>query len=149
MSVQEANDPLVVNGWTYSTLRTARQARAKLKGTHTKLEWTALFDVFGACVGCGVPYSDLYGGYPCKDHIEPIRWEWLRDCIANIQPVCRNCNSRGLPGDMRNIAAPRRWVKHYIALLGKWDGLNEPSRKELDQVSTFQRSSAAVDQALP
>lgn len=97
--------------------RRERLAAARAKGCHTKAEWTALADVFGCCVACGVSYSDLNGGRPTKDHIEPI-WIGGCDCIANLQPMCRNCNS-GKPSidDYRNQRRPG-WVKFYLARMG-------------------------------
>jgi 5-methylcytosine-specific restriction endonuclease McrA len=96
--------------------RSERLAAAKIKGTHTKSQWTALADVFGHCVCCGIPYEDLYGNHPTRDHIEPLFCGGC-DCIGNLQPVCRNCNSSNrITGDMRNQARPG-WVKFYLARL--------------------------------
>jgi hypothetical protein len=93
--------------------RRARLDAARAKGTHTKAEWTALADVFQRCVCCGVSYSDLHGGMPSKDHILPLYCEGC-DCIGNIQPVCRNCNSSGIAVDLRNIAR-LGWVHKFLA----------------------------------
>ncbi len=93
--------------------RAERLASAREKGRHTKLEWAILKEIFGHCVVCGVSYDELYGGEPCKDHIEPLYCDGC-DCIANLQPVCRNCNSRGIGCDFRNMAQPG-WVLKYLA----------------------------------
>jgi len=94
-------------------LRSARMAAARSKGTHTKSEWKALADVFGRCVNCGALYSELIGGQPTKDHITPIYLGGC-DCIGNLQPVCRSCNSSGCAGDLRNTARPG-WVNQYVS----------------------------------
>lgn len=93
-------------------------AAARAKGTHNKREWDALASVFGACVACGIPYSKLRGRAPTKDHIIPVNLGGC-DCIANLQPVCRNCNSLGYLGDQRFEASPH-WAKTFInrALFG-------------------------------
>jgi 5-methylcytosine-specific restriction endonuclease McrA len=97
--------------------RRAREAAARAKGTHTKAEWTALTDVFGRCVRCDVPYSDLHGGMPSKDHIRQL-YRGGCDCIANIQPLCRNCNSAktGDSTDYRPLAR-QDWVRAYLGRL--------------------------------
>jgi 5-methylcytosine-specific restriction endonuclease McrA len=98
--------------------RAERMAAARAKGTHTKEEWRILFSLFGECVICGVPYESLHGGEPCKDHILPIRFEGC-DCIGNIQPVCRNCNSRKVcDTDFRNIARPD-WATEFTKRLAE------------------------------
>lgn len=99
----------------YAIIRAERLAAARAKGIHTKTEWQALSGLFGQCVYCGASYDDLYGGEPTKDHIEPIRFGGC-DCIANLQPSCRNCNASGSrQGDKRNIVRPG-WVKEFISL---------------------------------
>ena len=100
--------------------RQQRLEAARLKGTHTKAEWKVLSFVFDACVCCGVPYEDLHGESPTKDHIEPISCDGC-DCIGNLQPVCRNCNSRGIYADWRNAARPG-WVKDYLTILQAYLG---------------------------
>jgi len=96
--------------------RGLRVATARAKGTHTVTEWSILMDIFGRCVSCGIPYTDLRGGEPTKDHIIPIFAEGC-DCIANIQPMCRNCNSqRNFLGDLRETARPD-WVATYLSEL--------------------------------
>lgn len=115
-----SDDPCVFGGYQYSRPRSARIAAARSKGTHSRQEWQALADVFGACVSCGVRYSSLHGGEPTKDHITPIIAGGC-DCVANLQPVCRNCNSLGRLGDLRNSARPG-WVKQYFYRIGGVDG---------------------------
>ncbi len=94
--------------------RSKRMIAAKAKGTHTKLEWEILHDLFGSCVACGVPYDVLHGGQATKDHIVPVIAGGC-DCIGNIQPLCRNCNSSLVGGccDYRNEAIPG-WCKEFI-----------------------------------
>lgn len=106
----------MVNQGKHGRLRSLRMAAARAKGTHCKSEWTAMVDVFGGCVRCGVDKESLYGGMPSKDHIIPI-FVGGCDCIANIQPLCRNCNS-GKPDatDYRPIVRSD-WAMRYIARL--------------------------------
>lgn len=95
--------------------RQRRMAAAKAKGTHSKDEWMVLAGLFDRCVICGVPYEDLHGGHPSKDHIQPIHADGC-DCIGNIQPVCKNCNSAktGDVTDYRNRARPD-WQAAFLA----------------------------------
>lgn len=70
--------------------RAWRMERARDKGTHTRDQWIALRGRIGKCARCGVSGSEV----PlAKDHIYPIARGGC-DCIENIQPLCRNCNSR-------------------------------------------------------
>jgi 5-methylcytosine-specific restriction endonuclease McrA len=96
--------------------RSIRLAAAREKGTHTKLEWRLLHSIFGACVSCGVPYDELYGGHATKDHIKSIMGGGC-DCIANLQPVCRECNSQGIGVDLRCEALPG-WQTLYLHRMG-------------------------------
>jgi uncharacterized protein YdaU (DUF1376 family) len=74
--------------------RSARLAAAREKGKHTKAEWEALQWATGyRCVCCGVGAAELHGGVLTKDHIVPV-YQGGSDAIENIQPSCRNCNSR-------------------------------------------------------
>lgn len=100
-----------------SLRRQRRMAAAREKGTHTKAEWAALADVFGQCVICGVPYRELNGGGPCRDHIRPVVLGGC-DCIANIQPLCKNCNSSKTTDctDYRPLARPD-WQRAFLARL--------------------------------
>lgn len=70
-------------------LKARRYAREKgAEGSHTLVEWEALKELFdNKCVGCGErkPLT--------KDHVEPLS-KGGSDYIGNIQPLCRNCNSR-------------------------------------------------------
>lgn len=98
--------------------RAARMEAARKKGTHTKQEWKILHDVFDRCVSCGTPYTELHGGGATKDHIHMILSGGC-DCIANLQPVCRQCNSSGVYGDMREAALPG-WQTIYLHRLGAY-----------------------------
>lgn len=93
--------------------RKARIEAARAIGTHSQEEWQVLHDLFGSCVACGVPYEFLYGNRATKDHIMPIVADGC-DCIGNIQPVCRQCNSVPDATDYRNAARPG-WCQEYIA----------------------------------
>jgi hypothetical protein len=98
--------------------RLDRLTAARAKGTHTKSEWQLLHDVFGRCVSCGVPYHDVSGGEITKDHVDPIYLGGC-DCIANIQPVCRLCNSSGVLRDARYDIMPG-WQTLYLHRLGAY-----------------------------
>ncbi len=98
--------------------RAERLIEARNKGTHTKVEWQALHDVFDRCLSCGTPYSELNGGGATKDHIEPIYCGGC-DCIANLQPVCRQCNSAGIFEDLRHAALPG-WQTIYLHRIGAY-----------------------------
>lgn len=68
-------------------LRSQRLAAARHIATHTSTEWERLKDLCGnACVRCG------FDGPLVKDHIQPI-YQGGSDGIANLQPLCRPCNS--------------------------------------------------------
>lgn len=102
----------------YGRTRSERLTHARSLGTHTKQEWKVLHDVFGKCVGCGIPYDALTGGAATKDHISEICFGGC-DCLANIQPFCRSCNSSGTLGDMREAALPG-WQTIYLHRLGAY-----------------------------
>lgn len=101
-----------------SERRQARMADARSKGTHSKIEWKILHDIFGRCVVCGIPYDNLYGGSATRDHIQPVICEGC-DCIGNLQPVCRQCNSRAPMADYREYALPG-WQTIYLHRLGAY-----------------------------
>lgn len=96
--------------------RYERMQAAKAKGTHKPSEWMVLHDVFGACVVCKTPYADLNGGKATKDHIHGISYGGC-DCIANLQPACRQCNSAGIGEDLRYLALPG-WQTIYLHRMG-------------------------------
>jgi hypothetical protein len=96
--------------------RYERMQAAKAKGTHDKREWSALAGVFGRCVVCNTPYEEMSGGSPTKDHIELVALGGC-DCIANIQPACRQCNSRGIGEDLRSRAIPG-WSTLFLHRMG-------------------------------
>ena len=100
-----------------SIRRGLRLAAAKLKGTHSRLEWEILHDIFGECVNCGTPYPDLNGGVATKDHIVPLYCGGC-DCIANLQPVCQSCNSSGLGGEDLRASVIPGWQTIYLHKLG-------------------------------
>lgn len=68
--------------------RSARLAKARKKGTHTKGEWEGLKKLFDhTCVRC------LTADYAVeKDHIVPLYLNGS-DGIENLQPVCAKCNA--------------------------------------------------------
>jgi 5-methylcytosine-specific restriction endonuclease McrA len=98
--------------------RRARLNAARTKGTHTKADWKILHDVFGRCVNCGIPYDILVGGAATKDHIVPLYADGC-DCVANLQPVCRHCNSHGIFADLRDVVLPG-WQTIYLHRLGAY-----------------------------
>lgn len=98
--------------------RYERMQAAKAIGTHTPEEWVTLHDVFGRCVVCGVSCEEVHGGRVTKDHITPIVAGGC-DCIANLQPACRECNSRGIWEDLRDRTLPG-WQTIYLHRLGAY-----------------------------
>ena len=102
----------------FGKTRSERIAHARSIGTHDKQEWKILHDLFGRCVACGIPYDMLFGGAASKDHIIPIFIGGC-DCLANLQPVCRQCNSRGIGDDLRENALPG-WQTIYLHRMGAY-----------------------------
>jgi 5-methylcytosine-specific restriction endonuclease McrA len=84
------------------SIRRSHLAEARLKGTHTELEWQILKHLFGVCAAC------LDENRPItKDHIVPIS-QGGSDHIDNIQPLCQPCNTANLQRwkDCREYAVP-------------------------------------------
>lgn len=86
----------------HKLIRDQRLAEARERGTHKPEEWEAILVRFEfRCVRCGYrPWPR-----PCKDHIQPIHLGGS-DAAANLQPLCRECNSSKGP-DTFNWAAYR------------------------------------------
>ena len=71
--------------------RAYRARRVNAIGSHTDIEWENVKKRFGyVCVGCGVSEKIKI---LTRDHITPLS-KGGTDFISNIQPLCRNCNSR-------------------------------------------------------
>lgn len=69
-----------------------RVRKAKLPGSHTHEEWTALCERFQwRCVCCGTNNSTAT---LARDHVIPITKPLSTDDICNIQPLCQSCNSK-------------------------------------------------------
>lgn len=98
--------------------RYERMQAAKAMGTHSKEEWGTLHDVFGCCVVCGGTTDEVHGGGFTKDHIVPVAAGGC-DCIGNLQPACRQCNSSGIGEDLRERALPG-WQTIYLHRLGAY-----------------------------
>jgi 5-methylcytosine-specific restriction endonuclease McrA len=85
------------------SIRRFHLTKARVKGTHTELEWQVLrhlfFDMCVACFDESRPVT--------KDHIVPIS-QGGSDHIDNIQPLCAPCNTRNLKRwkDCRESAVP-------------------------------------------
>lgn len=99
-------------------IRYERMRAAKAIGTHSPAEWKLLHDVFGRCVVCGVPGEALDGSRATKDHVQPVALGGC-DCIANLQPACRHCNSGGIGEDLRCHVLPG-WQTIYLHRLGAY-----------------------------
>lgn len=99
--------------------RSQRLATARAKAKHTKEEWAAVVEVFGAqCVKCRTPAADLIGGTICKDHVIGIR-NGGDDGVWNLQPMCRPCNTaKGQDGDFRGNVWPD-WRERLAKRLAK------------------------------
>src|SRR5262245_39607928 len=125
-NAREGEDGVISeHGWDWEQRERRREAaaaryerlrQARLKGTHTSLEWKALQLALGFCVGCGISFECLYGGEPTKDHIVSLTDDGC-DCIANIQPLCRECNSRKkhASADFRRHV-DSEWVQRFICI---------------------------------
>jgi 5-methylcytosine-specific restriction endonuclease McrA len=74
---------------TISHLKARRYARERgALGSHTLTEWKELKATFGyKCANCHQQKQLT------KDHIVPLS-QGGNDFISNIQPLCRNCNSK-------------------------------------------------------
>lgn len=96
-----------------TVLRNERMAAAKAQGTHLPVEWQVLMNMFGHCVRCGAT------GYALtKDHIIPVAHGGC-DCIANLQPLCRACNTAAPCGsDYRESAMPD-WSARLADIMGR------------------------------
>lgn len=96
------------NGKSSSTTRYERLAAARQKGTHTALEWESLLNFCGSkCLKCGAAET-------LKDHIVPL-YQGGSDAIANLQPLCRSCNSaKGADAQDRRPAGWENAVKSII-----------------------------------
>jgi 5-methylcytosine-specific restriction endonuclease McrA len=72
-----------------SHLKARRYARErKAEGSHTLQQWKDLKEKHGnKCVSCGLKKTLT------KDHIVPLS-KGGTDYIENIQPLCKNCNSK-------------------------------------------------------
>jgi 5-methylcytosine-specific restriction endonuclease McrA len=72
---------------TPSEWRAFWMRQARRLGTHTAAEWFTLRDSAGCCMGCGSTDRPL-----TKDHIIPVSRGGC-DCLQNLQPLCKPCNS--------------------------------------------------------
>jgi 5-methylcytosine-specific restriction endonuclease McrA len=89
--------------------RSQRLEKARKKGSHTEEEWEALVEICGdKCVRCSIPAEELEGGVLTKDHIKQL-YKGGNDSISNIQPMCRNCNSRKKKDD--TDYRPKGWAE--------------------------------------
>ncbi len=73
---------------TPSEWRSFWMRRARRLGTHTVAEWQTLRCSIGCCISCGATDRPL-----AADHIIPVSRGGC-DCIHNLQPMCKPCNSR-------------------------------------------------------
>lgn len=66
-----------------------RMLKLSIPGSHTTAEWESLCKQFkNLCVKCGEKRPLT------RDHVIPITRPGSSDFIANIQPLCKSCNSR-------------------------------------------------------
>jgi len=104
-------------GKTPGKSRSERLSNARALGTHSDSEWSSLVEICGdSCVRCGTHKQHLIGGSLCKDHITPI-YIGGSDAIANIQPMCRNCNSS--KGQDTTDFRPKDWAERLAKRLAK------------------------------
>lgn len=101
--------------YTAAERRSKRMSEAVRRGSHTAREWTCLqiaFDV--RCVRCGVQYEVT------KDHIVPVS-EGGCNCIANVQPLCRSCNSlKGTADQDFRCGFDPDWAREYHLAMADW-----------------------------
>lgn len=72
-----------------SHLKARRYAREKgADGSHTLEEWQKLKEIYGNVCAVCKEHKPL-----TKDHVMPLS-KGGSDYITNIQPLCRNCNSK-------------------------------------------------------
>lgn len=131
--------------------RSERLAEARAKGRHTKAEWDALQWATGyKCVCCGISASELEGGVLTKDHIVPI-YRGGSDSIENIQPSCRNCNSRKGDDcqDLRETSSPG-WRERLAKRLANARQTPGPSHSHSEHTDTedFTRHGAGPSEDL-
>ena len=100
----------------HTLTRSQRLAEARKLGSHTDAEWSNMLEICDwRCVRCGTKTE----GPPCKDHIRPI-YRGGSDGIENIQPLCRECNSKKGP-DVTDHR-PRGWRDKMPETPGKTPG---------------------------
>lgn len=96
--------------------RSERLAAARKIGTHTAEDWESIQSACGyQCVHCGIDRHDLEGEKLTKDHITQL-FKGGSDGFDNLQPSCRNCNSRR--GSNEADARPKAlldWVEKRMA----------------------------------
>ncbi len=98
---------------TSSQKRSKRLSDARDKGTHTNEDWEDMVSYFSdTCVRCGEKTKIV------KDHIVPI-YQGGSDCIKNLQPLCKSCNSskgpenidfRGYYCEKMGAEMPAKWL---------------------------------------
>lgn len=77
-------------GYAHRSWEIRRARKRQAPGTHTIAEWRRLCTWFGqVCLCCGA------SGPLTKDHVVPLS-RGGSDYIANLQPLCRSCNSSKL-----------------------------------------------------
>lgn len=87
-----------MDGGQGSRTRAENMNAARSKGRHTEEQWQALLDFCGrACLKCGAKESELFGAALTKDHVVMVS-KGGSDSIDNLQPLCRNCNTRSASG---------------------------------------------------
>lgn len=96
----------IFNGYIYSRKRAAYQARAEYYSMLDKDEWCEMVKFFNfKCCNCK---SEVIGGIPTKDHIIPITHGGT-NCIRNLQPLCRECNTGNVKQIDYRVGIPEKW----------------------------------------
>ncbi len=132
-------------GKTVGTTRSERLSAARALGTHTPTEWAAMQEACGhRCVMCQASAQDLIGESFCKDHVVPI-YAGGSDAIGNIQPTCRNCNSKK-GGDSTDYR-PSGWQERLAKCLAK--RLQNASHQSINQEEDSEAKASGASAPLP
>lgn len=94
-----------------------RYKRRGAEGKHTQKEWEKCVKYFNnSCAYCGATEK------LSKDHVIPIS-KGGHNCISNIVPACRTCNSSKQDRDLQEFS-----VKEKVQKIIEWRDLNNDTK---------------------